>query len=157
VIIQPFKSTQIVLLILQALQVGFLWLHDWVPLGSLNDVAAVRKEDSLRRLLIVTLIQSVPWMFGLVYSALYFDQTFPEWLVHWLCITYSLLFLGQLRAWWIPYLIKPDPARAVRYQRMFGKTHSFLPKRNGLVPNTAHMMLHLATFVTLVVLALTYA
>jgi hypothetical protein len=57
----------------------------------------------------------------------------------------------------MPYLIKPDRARAVRYQRMFGKTHAFLPTRNGLVPNTAHLMLHLATIVTLVILAVTYA
>jgi len=28
---------------------------------------------------------------------------------------------------------------------MFGNTHSFLPQRNGMVPNTAHILLHLAT------------
>jgi hypothetical protein len=35
---------------------------------------------------------------------------------------------------------------------MFGNTHSFLPLRNGLVPNTAHIMLHLATVTTLICL-----
>jgi hypothetical protein len=35
---------------------------------------------------------------------------------------------------------------------MFGHTHSFLPQRNGLVPNTAHILLHLATASTLLVL-----
>jgi hypothetical protein len=35
---------------------------------------------------------------------------------------------------------------------MFGKTHSFLPPRNGMVPNTAHILLHLATAATLIVL-----
>jgi hypothetical protein len=35
---------------------------------------------------------------------------------------------------------------------MFGNTHSFLPVRNGLVPNTAHIMLHVCTAATLVVL-----
>jgi hypothetical protein len=51
------------------------------------------------------------------------------------------------------YLIffRPEPERAARYQIMFGKTHSFLP-RNGMVPNTAHILLHLATAATLIVL-----
>jgi hypothetical protein len=35
---------------------------------------------------------------------------------------------------------------------MFGKTYSFLPVRNGMVPNTAHILLHLATAATLIVL-----
>jgi AraC-like DNA-binding protein len=36
----------------------------------------------------------------------------------------------------------------VGYQIMFGKTHSFLPVRNGMVPNTAHILLHLAAAAT---------
>jgi hypothetical protein len=35
---------------------------------------------------------------------------------------------------------------------MFGNTHRFLPIRNGLAPNTAHIMLHLATAATLFIL-----
>jgi hypothetical protein len=35
---------------------------------------------------------------------------------------------------------------------MFGNTHSFLPQRNGLVPNTAHILLHLSTVATLICL-----
>ena len=45
-----------------------------------------------------------------------------------------------------------EPERAARYQIMFGKTHSFLPSRNGLVPNTAHIALHIATAATLLAL-----
>jgi hypothetical protein len=67
-------------------------------------------------------------------------------------VSYGLLFIGQIRAWWIPYLFRPEPERAARYQIMFGKTHSFLPSRNGMVPNTAHILLHLATAATLIVL-----
>jgi hypothetical protein len=50
-----------ILLALHAFQVLFLWLHNWIPLGRLNDVAAVRRQDPLRRLVIVTLVQSVPY------------------------------------------------------------------------------------------------
>jgi hypothetical protein len=67
-------------------------------------------------------------------------------------ISYALLFVGQIRAWWVPYLVKADPKRAERFSRMFGNTHSFLPIRNGLVPNTAHILLHISTVATLVVL-----
>jgi hypothetical protein len=146
------NSFEQVLLALQAFQVVFLLVHDWIPLGRLNDVAAVRSQDTLRRLVIVTLVQSVPWAVGLFFSAWYFGQPYPGWLDQWLWITYALLFAGQIRAWWIPYLLKAEPRRAERYQRMFGNTHSFLPERNGIVPNTAHILLHLATAATLLVL-----
>jgi hypothetical protein len=146
------RSLELPLIALQAFQVAFLWIHDWVPLGRLNDVAAVRKADSLQRLVIVTIVQSVPWTVGLIFSAKHFRHPYPHWLVMWLWISYLLLFIGQLRAWWMPYLLKPDPERALRYRQMFGNTHSFLTERNGMVPNTAHVLLHLATAATLLVL-----
>jgi hypothetical protein len=144
--------TEIALVVLQAFQVLFLWIHDWIPLGRLNDVAAVRSQDTRAHLVVVTLIQSVPFTIGLLYSLLYFRQPYPHWLSNWLWISYGLLFMGQLRAWWIPYLFRAEPERTARYQVMFGNTHSFLPQRNGLVPNTAHILLHLATVATLICL-----
>ena len=140
------------LIALQAFQVLFLWIHDWVPLGRLNDVAAVRAADSTGRLIFVTVLQSLPFTIGLVFSLKSLGTPVPHWLGNWLWISYGLLLLGQLRAWWIPYLIQAEPARALRYDRMFGNTHSFLPKRNGVVPNTAHVALHAATISTLLLL-----
>jgi hypothetical protein len=145
---------EIALLLLQSFQVLFLWIHDWIPLGRLNDVAAVRSQDTRTRLAIVTLIQSAPFTIGLFYSLLYFRKPYPHWVNSWLWISYGLLLLGQLRAWWVPYLFVAEPERAARYRIMFGKTHSFLPQRNGLVPNTAHILLHLSTAVTLILLFL---
>jgi hypothetical protein len=123
------REIEMALLALQAFQVLFLWV-----------------------LVTVTLIQSVPWTIGLCFSLLYFRRPYSGWLYDWLVISYGLLFIGQIRAWWIPYLFRPEPERAARYQIMFGKTHSFLPPRNGMVPNTAHILLHLATAATLIVL-----
>ena len=145
---------EITLIALQAFQVAFLWIHDWIPLGRLNDVAAVRRADPLQRLMIVTVVQSTPFTVGLIFSAKYFGNAYPHWLIMWLWISYTLLFIGQLQAWWVPYLLKADPERALRYQRIFGNTHSFLPERNGMVPNTAHILLHLATAATLLTLFL---
>ncbi len=146
------QGTEVALLVLQTFQVAFLWLHDWVPLGRLNDVAAVRRQDSWSRLVIVTLVQSVPFTLGLVWSGQHFGEPFFRWPLRWLWISYGILFVGQLRAWWPPYLFRPDAARAARYQRMFGHTHAFLPSRHGIVPNTAHALLHLSSLAALLVL-----
>jgi hypothetical protein len=146
------RTVEIALVLLQGFQVLFLWIHDWIPLGRLNDVAAVRSQDTLGRLIGITLLQSVPFTIGLYFSLRCFGHPYPRWLLYWLTISYGLLFIGQLQAWWIPYLFRPEPGRAARYRIMFGKTHSFLPMRNGLVPNTAHILLHVATFATLCLL-----
>ncbi len=143
-----------VLLALQALQVLFLLIHDWIPLGRLNDVAAVRSQDTYRRLVLVSChpddsLRNRPLFLARGISA----PRYPHWLVMWLWISYAFLFIGQLRAWWVPYLLRPEPKRAERYRIMFGNTHSFLPQRNGMVPNTAHILLHIATLATLIVLS----
>lgn len=143
---------QSVLLALQAFQVVFLALHDWVPLGRLNDVKAARAADPGARLFLTTLVSTVPFAFGLAASCFYLAAAWPEWLRLWLEISYAMLFVGQLRAWWVPYLVIPEPARAARYRLMFGRTHAFLPERNGIVPNTLHILLHTATLATLVLL-----
>ena len=141
-----------VLIVLQTCQVLFLAIHDWLPLGKLNDVPAVRSQDTTSRLATVTLIQTVPFAFGLFQSVRNFGHPYPGWLIRWLLISYLILLLGQLRAWWLPYLLRPEPQRAARYRVMFARTHAFLPERHGMMPNTAHVFLHTATFLTLCVL-----
>lgn len=138
---------------LEAIQVAILWSHDLVPLGPLNDTQAVRQEDSAGRLLITTIVQSAPFTFGLAWSVVQLRSGFAGWLWTWLWVSYGVLFLGELRAWWWPYLVRAEPARAARYHRLFGRTHAFLPERNGVVPNTLHCGLHAATVATLVALA----
>jgi hypothetical protein len=142
------------LIALQAVQLAILWLHDWIPLGRLNDVAAVRRQDGVPRLIRVTLIQCVPFTIGLVASIAYLYTGHPAWVWTWLWISYAMLFAGELRAWWWPYLIRAEPERAARYRRLFGATAAFLPERNGISPNTLHTVLHAATAATLAVLAL---
>ena len=137
---------------LQASQVAILWTHDLVPLGPLNDTKAVRRSDTLGHLVRVTLIQSVPYTVGLVGSILRWERPWTGWLLPWLWISYGLLFAGELRAWWWPYLVRPEADRAARYRGMFGRTHGFLPERNGITPNTLHVVLHACTAATLVLL-----
>jgi hypothetical protein len=142
-----------VLVLLQVVQVVILWLHDWLPLSPLNDLSAVRAATSTARLIRVTIIQSLPYTIGLYFSCADISKGFPGWLWYWLWISYGLLFFGELRAWWIPYLVRSEPGRAARYDAMFGSTHAFLPRRYGIVPNTLHVALHACTAATLIVLA----
>jgi hypothetical protein len=111
----------------------------------------VHSQDTLKRLGIVTLIQSLPFTIGLYFSIQNFGHKYPEWLNSWLWISYGVSLAGQLRARWVPYLLRPYPARGARYRTMFGSTHSFLPERHGMVPHRAHIMLHIATVATLMI------
>jgi hypothetical protein len=64
------------------------------------------------------------------------------------------MLTGAMFAWWIPYLFGGSPERAERYKDMFGNTHSFLPPRNGIVPNTLHCVLHLGFLLSFLLSAL---
>jgi hypothetical protein len=143
-----------VLFALQCFHVLFLALHDWIPLGTLNDVKAVRAENPGSKLATATIISTLPFAIPLGASAFYFGRVYPEWLFWWLWIGYGFLFVGELTAWWIPYFFRPDPVRAARYRVMFGATHAFLPERNGIRMNTLHVILHAATVALLMVLGM---
>jgi hypothetical protein len=144
--------TKALLLGLECLVVLFVALHNWIPLGRLNDVRGVRTEFPGSKLLIITLINFTPFAFGLAASAFYFNRRFPGWLFWWLWISYALAVYGSLKAWWIPYLLRPDPALAARYKVMHGATHTFLPERNGISPNTLHVIFDVLTLAVLIVL-----
>jgi hypothetical protein len=110
---QHFPANREIKMVLLALsrcfKFSFSGFTTGFPVGRLNDVAAVRSQDTRRRLVTVTLIQSVPWTIGLCFSLLHFRRPYPDWLYGWLVISYGLLFIGQIRAWWIPYLFRPEP------------------------------------------------
>jgi hypothetical protein len=65
------------LLALQCFEVLFLFLHDWIPLGSLNDLKGVRTADSFGKRVAATLISSTPFAVGLIGSVIYFGKPYP--------------------------------------------------------------------------------
>jgi hypothetical protein len=77
----------------------------------------------------------------------------PHWVFTYLWCSYVILFLGELNAWWIPYFRGTDSQRIERYRQMFGQTHAFLPERNSIRLNTLHVILHVLTLITLIVVA----
>jgi len=106
---------------------------------------------SARRLIRDTLINTLPMAILLGISLRYADRPFPRWLKWITAILYGVFFAGELQAWWIPCFFGTPPDRIARYRAMFGKTHAFLPERNGIVPNTMHVVLHSATLAALLV------
>jgi hypothetical protein len=136
---------------LQAAQVAFLLLHDWVPLGRLSNLAAVHAADSTPKLVRTTLFSTLPYAAGLGFSV----AAFPDWpmaLRIYLDVLYAVTVLAIARAWWIPYLSSSDSPRAERYRSRFAGTLTFLPKRHGFAPDVLHTAYHAVVVATLVLL-----
>ncbi len=144
-------ALQATVVALQAVQVAILWTHDWLPLGRLNDVRAVRAADTTSRLVRITILQSLPFTLLLAWSAARLGHSWHVLLAS-LLAAHAVLFAGELKAWWIPYAVGTDAARTERARAMFGNTHAFLPARHGIRPNTLHTILHASTLGTLVTL-----
>jgi hypothetical protein len=140
------------LLALQVFHVAFLLLHDWIPMGRLSNPAATRLEHSTAKVLLGSLISTLPFAIALGFSLEDQHRRYPHWLLIYLWIAYALLFVGELRAWWFPYFRGAKPDMVQSYARMFGETHAFLPARNGIRINTLHCVLHLLTLTTLITL-----
>lgn len=129
-------------LLCQLYVVLFVALHDWLPLGSLNNLAGIRATDTRMRLMRTTALSTLPFAVGLAGSVYYSTTHFPTWLMFVLWITYGAGLYGILRAWYLPYLVYSDPARVARYRERFADTHAFLPERNGIRPDTLHVTFH---------------
>ncbi len=137
----------------QLFVVLFIALHDWIPLGKLTHLPGIRAADTRGRLLLVTGISALPFAVGFAASAHYAAAGLPMWLMWWLWISYATGVYGMLRAWWVPYLLIEDRARATRYQERFAHTHAFLPIRNGIRPDTLHVCFHAVLVTSLILLA----
>ena len=74
---QPLISNafETTFLTLQTVVVAFLLFHDWIPLGRLSNLAAIRSQDSLARCIFVTLLPAVPAAIGLFFSTKHFGVT----------------------------------------------------------------------------------
>ncbi len=146
------RGWQVVLIVLQSFQLAFLLLHDWLPLGPLNHISAIRRTLTPLQRFVGLLVPGIPVTIALILSLRYFGISYPSWIKWWLRITYGFLFLGELEAWWIPYLFGTTAKRVALYQALFGGTHAFLPPRHGIVVNTLHVALHASTLATIVIL-----
>lgn len=122
----------------------FMIIHDWVPLGPFNDIQAIRGENSVNELIIVTLINAIQILLLLGLLLIFIGKRYPIWIKLWLMIHQVCIFVGVFISWWIPYFYGYGAEqKAERYHQMFGDIHSFLPVMNGIVPNTIHVLFHI--------------
>lgn len=77
------------LIALQGFVVAFIALHDWIPLGVFNDVRAVQAADPRGKLVLVTVLSTAPFAFGLGATIVYAGGHFPGWLTRYLWISYG--------------------------------------------------------------------
>jgi hypothetical protein len=142
-------------LVLQGYVVAFILLHDWIPLGRLNNLRGVQSVDPLAVRVRVTLLSALPFALCLAFSIAEAGlPRYPLWVMIWLWATYGIAAVGAVRAWWWPYLGPGDPVRAERYKVRFAGTHTFLRERNGIAPDTLHVSLHLVLFAILALLTM---
>lgn len=147
-------TAMIVLLALQCFVVLFVSLHNWIPLGALNNVRGVRAVFPTGKLFATTLLNFAPFAVGLAATAFYLGKPHPSWVFWWLWVIYLLACYGSFKAWWFPYLVRADPALILRYKTMYAGTHSFLPEHNGIRPDTLHVLFDLVTIAILTDLAI---
>ncbi|WP_042141994.1 hypothetical protein [Paucisalibacillus sp. EB02] len=130
----------------------FMIVQDWVPLGSLNDIHAIKQEKTTNELIIVTLVGVLQVAFLIFLMLLFIGKRYPLFVKLWLVIHPSCIFAGVLMSWWIPYFTGIGATeRIASYTAMFGNTHTFLPVMNGIVPNTFHILFHVTLFVCILV------
>jgi hypothetical protein len=143
-----------VLIGLQCLVVLFVGLHNWIPMGPLNDLQGVRAVFPTRKLIVTTLTNFVPAALGLGGTIYYFllGWRLGGWLLWYLWVFYLLAVYGSLSAWWIPYFFGSNAERVARERMMYARTHAFLPERNGVRPNTLHAAFDVLTLAILVLL-----
>jgi hypothetical protein len=143
------------LLILQGIQIAFILLHDWLPLGRLSNPAAIHSIDSRLRLASTTFLSALPFVIPFAFCCV-FERAphWPTWLHAWLWWTYVVTLAAVLYAWWGPYLLWHDAARAERYRIRFAGTIRFLPERHGFAPDTLHVGYHVCLLATVILLAM---
>lgn len=139
-----------VFIFLQVYMVFFLLLHDWVKLGPFTDPVGVGDENSIGEAIFQTIVNTLPILIGLVLTLIYKGKRFPLAAKIYICLLYPIYLFGEFQAWWLPYffgkaLWRDFNEMVARYEVMFGNTHAFLPPLNGIVVNTAHVILHLCT------------
>ncbi|WP_096271527.1 hypothetical protein [Paucisalibacillus globulus] len=149
---RKIRFSEKVLLIGYCFILLFMIVQDWVPLGSLNDIDAIKQVKTTNELLLVTLIGVLQVTFLIFLILLFIGKRYPLFLKLWLIIHPSCIFAGVLMSWWIPYLTGIGAAEKVAsYTSMFGNTHTFLPVMNGIVPNTLHTLFHASLFCCILV------
>lgn len=122
-------------------------LHDWVDLPPLTNLKALQEKHSVLERTVTSIINT---LLVLIPAALCFHYRFkamPFGARALIFTIYSLLTIGTIAAWWIPYLFGSSEKHKQGFSE-YENTHHFLPAMgNNIIPNTLHVILHLHVWV----------
>jgi hypothetical protein len=143
------KGVACTLEIVVLLQLIILAVHDTIPLGRWNNMQGFRSMVPVRRRVIGTTINTATgglalWMCleGLAHAA-------PGLLMG-LIVLQAVLFVMELRAWWVPYFFGSTPETVAHLRPNWEGTIAFLPVRHAVRVNAMHCLLHALTLAALV-------
>ena len=124
-------------------QVVLLLYHQlttWIDFFPFNGVRFYTKKERLVECLSNGVLMTLP-IIGFVFQI--------KMLMNYGIVYYCILFLIELKVWWLPYFFKATPEWNEQYERIHAKTIIILPKiKNNPTPNLEHMILHGLTFIT---------
>lgn len=124
--------------------------HDWISVPPLNDIPALKREDTTFYRLLGSIVNGVLVLIPLTLTLVYVNTpVLPFWAGMSISLFYLLLTIGSTLSWWVPYFFGSSPQHKQAFAK-FKNTHHFLPAiGNNVVPNTLHVILHLCIWACL--------
>jgi hypothetical protein len=138
------------LIVATAIYLGYVLVHDWVPLGRLNDMERQR-EQPLRTRLLVEVGNVLPILALLIVAIV-----FPTGPLPWGAALYAGLYIVVFAvlawlSWYGPYFFGTTSERETAAAYEYGRTVQILPARGTHVrPNLMHVGLHVLFLVVAV-------
>ncbi len=132
----------VIFIIVQLVLLCIMALHDWVHIPPLTDIRELEKHSSWWGRFINSCMLASFILVPLVLTWLY-RRDLPLWILWSNSAIYSILTLGTIFSWWVPYVWGSSDAHKAHFAE-YRLTHHFLPKRgDNVVPNTFHVLLHI--------------
>lgn len=132
-----------VFIVFQIIVALLLACHDWIHIPPLTDIRALEKAHTTGQRLFGSIINTSLILVPLAVSLYYWPSRMPTWAIYFSTCVYSLLTIGTLAAWWIPYYFGSSHEHKAGFKE-YAHTHTFLPRRGtNVTPNTFHFIMHL--------------
>jgi len=128
---------------LTAIFLVYVLIHDWVPLGPLNDIERQREQPLSTRIL-VEIGNVLPIVVLLTLSLLFPTGPLPAGAAIYAGLYIVAFAVLAWLSWYRPYLRGSTPAREAAAAHEYGRTIQVLrPRANRIRPNLMHVILHL--------------
>jgi hypothetical protein len=132
------------LIVLTAVYLAVVLLHDGVPLGRLNDLERQRELQPLRSRVLVELGNVLPIVAVLVLAILFPVGRLPLGAAIYIGAYIVVFAVLVWLSWYGPYLLGSTREREAAARHEYGRTVQILPARGAHIrPNLLHVLLHL--------------